>query len=126
MSEALVYFVNSTGKIIIPAVTSTPTPVGFERRTVRSMYEIEYVSKLFTAQKQRMFDSIDEAAALKLEAKMTEVRSRMHHRMQITHSQFEKDFIRYALKRLEEDEHKVRTRRYEMHLQMEAQEAPLK
>lgn len=126
MSEALVYFVNASGHIVIPAVTWAPTPPGFERRSVRSMYEIEYVSRRYAAQKQAMFDQLDESSATKIQAKMAEVRQRLHYTMQTTHSQFEKDVIRYALKRLEEDERKLRTRKYEMRFAMEANEAPLK
>lgn len=126
MSEALVYFLNAQGHIVIPMVGDAATPPGYERRTVKNMYEIEQVSRRYAAQKQRMFDTLDEASAKRVEDKMAEVRSRLHHRMQTTHSQFEKDFIRYALQRLEEDERKLRIRQYEMHLEMEAKEAPLK
>jgi hypothetical protein len=106
-------------------IVEARTPPGYHRHEVSSLQDIEKVSRRYAAQKQAMFSKLDEETAYKLEVKMAEVRGSLHTRMAYTHSQFEKDFIRYALKRLEEDEHKIRERRYEMHLEMEAKEAPL-
>jgi hypothetical protein len=123
---ALVYFTSASGAISIPMITDVPTPAGWQRHEVHSAKAIEDVSRRFAAQKQTMFDQADEKLIARLEAKMAEVRGKLHYTMQHTSSQFEKDFIRYALKKLEEDENKLRTRKYEMHLEMEAKESPLK
>jgi hypothetical protein len=125
VSEALVYFEDVNGNIIIPMIVEAKTPAGYHRHEVRSAHAIEEVSRRYARQKQAMFSKLDEETAYKLEVKMAEVRGSLTTRMAYTSSQFEKDFIRYTLKRLEEDEHKVRERRYEMRLEMEAKEAPL-
>jgi hypothetical protein len=125
VSEALVYFEDVNGNILIPMVVEAKTPPGYHRHEVHSAHAIEEVSRRYAAQKQAMFNRLDEETAYKLEVKMAEVRGSLTNRMAYTKSQFEKDFIRYTLKRMEEDEHKVRERRYEMHLEMEAKEAPL-
>jgi hypothetical protein len=126
MSEALVYFEDVNGNIVIPMLSEVRTPPGYHRHEVSAANEIEAVSRRYAAQKQTMFSKLDEETAYRLEVKMAEVRGSLHTRMAYTHSQFERDFIRYALKRLEEDENKIRERRYEMHLEMEAKEAPVK
>jgi hypothetical protein len=83
------------------------------------------VSKQFAEQKRRMFAQMDEKNCKRAEEYMGKVRASLHHTMQTTRSQYEKDVIRAALKSLEDDEHKVKQRQYELHLEMEAKEAPL-
>jgi hypothetical protein len=122
----LVYFMNAAGEIRIPPVADVPTPQGWQRYEVRTAKQIEWLSKKFAEQKRRIFEQMDEENCKRAEAYFAKIRASLHHTMQTTHSQYEKDAIRAALKNLEDDEHKVKQRQYELHLEMEAKEAPLK
>lgn len=124
-SKTFVYFENAHGQIAIPPRIDIPTPAGYVRHEVSRAHEVEAVSKRYAAQKQTMFERLDEATAKRVEAKMAEVRGNLNVIMARTKSQFEKDFIRRALQRLDDDEHKLKTRKYEMHLDIESKEAPL-
>jgi hypothetical protein len=135
-SDTLVYFERvSDGHLIIPPVTWAPAPVcrlpqghdrqhpscmcGYVKKEARTVAELEAVSKRKEAQRKADFARVDEKHIQRMEAKTAEVRRRLHHRMQETKSQFEKDFIRLTLKRLEEGEANWRGRRVEGHLAIE-------
>ena len=135
-SEALIYFERiRDGHLIIPPVNWAPLPVcrlpqghsrdnpncqcGYAKREARSVREIEQVSKRKEAQRKADFARVDEVHIRRMEAKTAEVRRRLHARMQETHSQFEKDFIRLTLKRLEDGERNWRERKIEGHLAIE-------
>lgn len=124
-SGTFVFFENKEGNIVIPPVIDGPTPRGYQRTEIRSAKDIEAVSKRYAAQKNRMFEVMDDRACARIEAKMAEVRGNLNVTLARTKSQFEKDFIREMLKRLEADEARVKTRKQEMHLHMEAHEAPV-
>jgi len=135
-SEALIYFERiRDGHLIIPPVTWAPLPVcqlpaghsrenpncmcGYVKKEARSVKEIEQVSRRKEAQRKADFARVDEIHIRRMEAKTAEIRRRLHHRMQETHSQFEKDFIRLTLKRLEAGEENWRGRKIEGHLHIE-------
>lgn len=140
-SEALIYFERvGDGRLIIPPVCWAQVPVcklpkphertrdcvcGYIRREARTVQELEKISKRFEEQKKREFAMIDEPHRRRIAAKMAEVRSRLNTRLLQTDSQFEKDFIRIALKRLEAGEKGWEPRRIEGHLHIESTEAPL-
>jgi hypothetical protein len=135
-SEKLIYFERlRDGHLIIPPVVNAPLPTcrlpqghdrnnpnclcGYVRREANSVRELEAVSKRKEAQRQADFARIDEVHVRRMEAKTAEIRRRLHHRMQETHSQFEKDFIRGALKQLEAGEKNWRPRKIEGHFHIE-------
>jgi len=92
---------------------------GYVKKEARSVKEIEQVSRRKEAQRKADFARVDEIHIRRMEAKTAEIRRRLHHRMQETHSQFEKDFIRLTLKRLEAGEENWRGRKIEGHLHIE-------
>jgi hypothetical protein len=138
-SDTLIYFERiGDGRLIIPPVPWAETPVcrlpkphprdrnclcGYIRKEANTVAELERVSKRKEAQRRQDFAAIDEPHQRRVAAKMAEVRSRLHHRMQTTHSQYEKDFIRAALKALERGEVNWAPRQIEGHLQIESTEA---
>jgi hypothetical protein len=139
-ADALVYFERvSDGRLIVPPVREAKAPVcrlpkphpedrnclcGYIRKEATSVQELERVSKRFEEQKRKEFAQVDEVHQRRIAAKMSEIRARLHHRMQTTHSQFEKDFIRAALKSLERGEQSWGPRRIEGHFAIESTEAP--
>ncbi len=138
-SDALIYFERvSDGRLIIPPVSQAPTPTcrlpkphtqtreclcGYIKKEANSVHDLERISKRFEAQKKAEFAQIDEVHQKRIAAKMGQIRSRLHTRMATTHSQFEKDFIRAALKKLEEGEGGFAPRRVEGHFSIESEEA---
>lgn len=135
-SETLIYFERVfDGHLIIPPVTWVPLPVcrlpqghshddancmcGYVKKEARTASELEAVSKRKEAQRKADFARVDEHHIRRMETKSAEIRRRLHHRMQETHSQFEKDFIRLTLKRLEAGEANWRGRKIEGHFHIE-------
>jgi hypothetical protein len=140
-SETLFYFQRvDDGRIIIPPVWWATPPecrlpkghdrsdqncmCGYVKKEANSAHELERVSRLFERQRQAEFARVDEAHIKRMEAKMKEVRGKLHtamHRSGI--SQFERDFIRAALKKLEAGEAGWRDRRVQGHFEIESTEA---
>lgn len=135
-SEKLIFFERVIdGHIIIPPVVSAPLPVcrlpqghdrknpnclcGYVRKEANSAKELEAVSRRKEAQRKVDFARVDEKHLRIMEAKMRAIRERLHTRMSQTHSQFEKDFIRGALKSLEQGEKSWRPRQVDGHFHIE-------
>lgn len=120
-SETLIYFRRiSDQHLIIPMVCWAQTPRGYVRMEANSAKELERVSREFEAQKQKE-GAITDDQYRRIEAKHAEIRGRLHTRMNSAAcSQFERDFIKGALKHLEEGEQRLKRRRVEGHLAIEA------
>lgn len=128
IGQVLVYFENAAGRISIPAVTHQQAPLGWQRHEIplKNVREIERVSKRMEAQRQKDFDNVDGPFALRLAARMQKVREKLNTILLTTKSDFERDFLRKALKQLEEKERRLRQRRVEGYLHMEAESEPIK
>ena len=135
-SEKLIYFERlRDGHIIIPPVIWAKLPVchlpqghdrnnpnclcGYVKKEANSARELEAVSRRKEAQRQADFARIDLPHQLRIARKMAEVRKRLNTRLLQTHSQFEKDFIRAALKQLERGEKNWAPRKVEAHFHIE-------
>lgn len=130
--ESLIYFRsiaidNFTGKqrIIIPMICDAKTPDGYVRCEANTVKDLESVSREFEAQKRADFAKVDEAHLQRMMVKVKSVRDRLNYRLLRTRNQFEKDFIRLSLKKLEEGEKNLMPRRVEGCLAIESTEAPL-
>lgn len=131
--EALIYFRSIsldpfTGKqrILIPPVHQAPTPNGYVRCEANSVKELESVSREFEAQKRSDFGQVDEIHLQRVMAKMTAIRKRLNARLLSADcNQFERDFIRLSLIRLQDGEKNLQPRRIEGYLGCEATEVPV-
>jgi hypothetical protein len=123
--RTFVYFENVLGRIVIPPAIDGPTPDGYIRKEIqtRNIREVEAVSRRFNAQKQSDFAQMNEAQQARIEAAEAIVRSNLNARLASNISNYERDFIRGALKRMQELRPK-KIVRPEGHLTMEATEAP--
>lgn len=137
-NDKLIYFERvPDGRLIIPPVAYAPDPVcqipkphmltdnclcGYVRREADSVNDLERISRRYEAQKKSEFARVDEKHQARMEAKMAEIRSRLHYAAKNARTPLERDLIRAALKRLEPGEANWRPRRFEGHLQIEATE----
>lgn len=121
-----VYFENAARRIIIPPIADAQAPEGYQRHEIptRNFREVESVSKRFNAQKKLDFEQADVFQQMRMDAMESKVRGALNTRLTQNISQFERDFIRIALKRMDEIRPK-KVVRPEGHLTMEATEAPL-
>lgn len=122
-----VYFENAARRIIIPPIADAQAPKGYQRHEIptRNFREVESVSKRFNAQKKLDFEQADVFQQMRMDAMEAKVRGTLTTRLLSSNiSNFERDFIRIALRRMEEIRPK-KVVRPEGHLTMEATEAPL-
>lgn len=121
-SETLIYFERlSDGRIIIPPVHWASPPPGYVKMEANSSAQLEKISRRFEAQKQSEWARVDERRCALIEAKHKEIRGRLQLRMKSAGCGLrEKDFIRAALKKLEEGEKNLRQRRVTGNFAIEA------
>lgn len=132
-NETLYYFrsvsldpVSGKQRLLIPMVKEQPTPAGYVRCEANTRQELEKISREYEDQKRSDFARVDDLHLARMTAKLTAIRQRLNAKLlSATTSQFERDFIRMALKKLEEGEKNIQPRRIEGCLHMESHEAPL-
>ena len=126
--EAVVYFENGKGHVIIAPDPSHPTPFGYRRETANSIQSIEKLSRKMAAQEHQRYEELMESDWKRFEPKIKEQRSRLFARlMAVDCSPAEADFIRGSIARLDAN----LDRRYNLNtvggrFQMESTEAPQK
>lgn len=122
------YLENKEGHIIIPLDESGARRAGYQRYDIPmgNIREVERVSRRYEAQKQREFMVADAAFVARAEARFAKIRSQLHTNRTNAKTQFERDFITLALKRLEERENQLKCRKVEGLLHCEHTEAPLR
>lgn len=118
--ETLIYFRRIADQhIIIPMVAHALTPRGYVKMEANSARELERISKEYEVQKQREFAMIDEARQGKIEAYHKNLRSKLHEAKK-TASPAGRDMIDRILRNLEEGERRLKFRKIEGHLAIEA------
>lgn len=127
--QTFTYLQNKEGHIIIPLDESGVRRKGYQRFDIpmHNTREVERVSRLFEAQKQREFMTASQAQIQRAEAAMEKIRSRIRQKMQSSStSPFERDALAHTLKRLDERHRQLNMRKVEGFLHCEAAPEPIR
>lgn len=93
--EAVVYFKNKRGHLIIAHHTGQPTPKGYDRCEANTLTEVVALSKAFAKQQEERFGRMDRAEFERRERQIEVWRQNAFHQLRNPSvSQKEKDFIR--------------------------------
>ena len=126
--EAVVYFENGKGHVIIAPDPSHPCPFGYRRHVADSVQAIDKLSKKMSAQEHQRYEELLESDWKKFEVAIKEQRSRLFARlMAVDCSPVEADFIRGSIKRLDANlDRRYNTNTVSGAFEMEKKEAPIK
>lgn len=105
--EAVVYFENSRGHVIVAPNRDHPTPWGYRREEADTVAKIERLSRKMSDQEHQRVEELNERDWLLYERAIKENRSKLFARLMATDcSAKEAGFVRAAIKRLDDNLHR--------------------
>jgi len=103
--EAVIYFENAKGRIIVSPDTSHPCPQGYERREARTLAEVDRLTRHVNQQDQSAWDDLCAKDRAMMQERRDRVRSKLRQRMLASDcTAFERRFIQGALEYLQKKE----------------------
>lgn len=125
-NEAVVYFENGKGRVIIAPHPQHPTPFGYRREVASNVQDIERLSKRMAAQEHQHYEELMESDWKRMEGAIKENRSNLFARLLSSDcSTREAAIIRAMMQKLDDNLHRM----YNVNtvggtFEMERQEAP--
>lgn len=103
--EAVIYFVNAKGSIIVAPERDHPTPTGFIRKEAKTLAEVDELTRKIHSQDKNHFDDLMEKDRATMRERRERIRGKLRQRMMaVDCSAFERQFIKGALEYLQKKE----------------------